>query len=140
MEYIKWDMNRSIFDVYSRETKDQGRVLYNYMLGVYDFLEKLIARYRISSSRGAAVAAAVLTRECLYYTPQIWCSDNTDAIDRLRIQYGTSFFYPVSCVGAHVSAVPNHQTGRSVSMETRAVTAMAGTFGYELDLSRPDRR
>jgi alpha-galactosidase len=69
----------------------------------------------------------------LYYTPQIWCSDNTDAIDRLRIQYGTSFVYPVSSVGAHVSAVPNEQTGRSVALSTRGLVAMGGTFGYELD-------
>ena len=69
----------------------------------------------------------------LYYTPQIWCSDNTDAIDRTRIQYGTSFMYPVSSMGAHVSAVPNEQTGRTVSLNTRAVVAMGGTFGYELD-------
>ena len=69
----------------------------------------------------------------LYYTPQIWCSDNTDALDRLRIQYGTSFFYPASAVGSHVSAVPNHQTGRSVSLHTRGVVAMAGAFGFELD-------
>lgn len=135
VEYIKWDMNRSIFDVYSRETKDQGRVLYNYMLGVYDFLEKLTARYPDILIEGCSGGGGRFDPGMLYYTPQIWCSDNTDAIDRLRIQYGTSFFYPVSCVGAHVSAVPNHQTGRSVSMETRAVTAMAGTFGYELDLS-----
>ena len=72
----------------------------------------------------------------LYYTPQIWCSDNTDAVDRIRIQYGTSFGYPVSAVGAHVSTVPNHQTGRSVSFKTRGVVAMAGTFGYELDLGK----
>ena len=70
----------------------------------------------------------------LYYTPQIWCSDNTDAIDRLEIQYGTSFIYPASCVGAHVSAVPNHQTGRITSLNTRGIVAMAGTFGYELNL------
>ena len=70
----------------------------------------------------------------LYYTPQIWCSDNTDAIDRTKIQYGTSFFYPASAVGSHVSAVPNHQTGRITSLKTRAVVAMAGTFGYELNL------
>ena len=70
----------------------------------------------------------------LYYTPQIWCSDNTDAIDRLEIQYGTSFIYPTSSVGAHVSAVPNHQTGRLTSLYTRGVVAMSGTFGYELNL------
>ena len=76
----------------------------------------------------------------LYYTPQIWCSDNTDAIDRVRIQYGTSFGYPVSAVGAHVSAAPNHQTGRVTPFHTRGVTAMAGTFGYELDLAALDER
>lgn len=70
----------------------------------------------------------------LYYTPQIWCSDNSDAIDRLRIQYGTSFGYPVSAMGAHVSAVPNHQTGRITPLHTRGVVAMSGIFGYELDL------
>ena len=72
----------------------------------------------------------------LYYTPQIWCSDNTDAIDRLRIQYGTSFGYPVSAMGSHVSVVPNHQTGRETPMNTRKVVAMSGTFGYELDLGK----
>ena len=71
----------------------------------------------------------------LYYTPQIWCSDNTDAVDRIRIQYGTSFGYPISAVGSHVSAVPNHQTGRITPMKTRGVVAMAGSFGYELNLS-----
>lgn len=69
----------------------------------------------------------------LYYTPQIWCSDNTDALDRVHIQYGTSFGYPISTVGSHVSAVPNHQTGRLTPLRTRGITAMAGTFGYELD-------
>lgn len=72
----------------------------------------------------------------MYYTPQIWCSDNTDAIDRLRIQYGTSFGYPVSVVGSHVSAVPNHQTGRKTPLHTRGVVAMSGTFGYELNLMK----
>ncbi len=71
----------------------------------------------------------------LYYCPQIWCSDDTDAYERTKIQYGTSFIYPVSSVGSHVSVVPNHQTGRITPMETRAITAMAGSFGYELDLS-----
>ena len=72
----------------------------------------------------------------LYYTPQIWCSDNTDAVDRLRIQYGTSFCYPVSAVGAHVSASPNHQTGRRSPLETRGLVAMSGTFGYEMDVGK----
>ena len=69
----------------------------------------------------------------LYYTPQIWCSDNTDAIDRLRIQYGTSFGYPASCVGSHVSICPNEQNGRVTPLATRGITAMSGTFGYELN-------
>ena len=136
IEYIKWDMNRSICDIYSEASKDQGRVLYDYMLGVYDFLEKLTSRYPDILLEGCCGGGGRFDPGMLYYTPQIWCSDNTDAIDRTRIQYGTSFFYPVSCVGAHVSAVPNHQTGRSVSMETRAIAAMAGTFGYELDLGQ----
>jgi alpha-galactosidase len=72
----------------------------------------------------------------LYYTPQIWCSDNTDAIDRLRIQYGTSFCYPPCAMGAHVSAVPNEHTRRSTPIETRGVVAMSGTFGYEMDMSK----
>ena len=72
----------------------------------------------------------------LYYSPQIWCSDNTDAIDRIKIQYGTSFGYPISAMGSHVSAVPNHQTGRITPLSTRAVVAMAGSFGYELDLNK----
>ena len=71
----------------------------------------------------------------LYYCPQIWCSDDTDAYERTKIQYGTSFFYPVSAVGSHVSTVPNHQTGRITPFETRGTVAMAGSFGYELDLN-----
>lgn len=72
----------------------------------------------------------------LYYTPQIWCSDNTDAIDRIRIQEGTSYAYPILAVSAHVSAVPNHQTGRTTSIQTRGIVAMSGSFGYELDLGK----
>ena len=72
----------------------------------------------------------------LYYCPQIWCSDNTDAIERLRIQYGTSFGYPMSSVSAHVSVCPNHQNHRVTPFKTRGICAMQGTFGYELDLSK----
>ncbi|MDE5937645.1 MAG: alpha-galactosidase [Lachnospiraceae bacterium] len=130
--YVKWDMNRSIVDVYSME-KCQGKVTYDYMLGVYDFLEKLLIRYPDMLIEGCSGGGGRFDAGMLYYTPQIWCSDNTDALDRLRIQYGTSFFYPASTVASHVSAVPNHQTGRSVSLHTRGVVAMAGAFGYELD-------
>lgn len=134
VEYIKWDMNRSLSDIYSSKTKEQGKVLYDYVLGVYDFLERLIERYPDTLIEGCSGGGGRFDAGMLYYTPQIWCSDNTDAIDRLEIQYGTSFIYPVSCVGSHVSAVPNHQTGRVTSLNTRGVVAMAGTFGYELNL------
>lgn len=136
VEYLKWDMNRSISDVYSAVTKDQGRVLYDYVLGLYDFLERLLSRYPDMLIEGCSGGGGRFDAGMLYYTPQIWCSDNTDAVDRVRIQYGTSFGFPVSTVGSHVSAVPNHQTGRSVSLHTRGVVAMSGTFGYELDLGK----
>ena len=136
IEYVKWDMNRSITDVFSHGTTNQGKVLYDYMLGLYDFLERLIQRYPDLLIEGCSGGGGRFDAGMLYYTPQIWCSDNTDAADRVKIQYGTSFSYPVSAVGSHVSAVPNHQTGRSTSMKTRGVVAMAGTFGYELDLGK----
>ena len=136
IEYIKWDMNRSIANVYSSEDKYQGNVYYDYVLGLYDFLERLNKNYPDILIEGCSGGGGRFDAGMLYYTPQIWCSDNTDAIDRTKIQYGTSFGYRVSAVGAHVSAVPNHQTGRSVSIDTRGVVAMSGTFGYELDLMK----
>lgn len=135
IEYVKWDMNRSLSDIYSSAVSDQGRVLYDYVLGVYDFLEKLVQRYPDMLIEGCSGGGGRFDAGMLYYTPQIWCSDNTDARDRTKIQYGTSFIYPVSAVGSHVSAVPNHQTGRVVSLKTRGAVAMAGTFGYELKLA-----
>ena len=127
IDYVKWDMNRSMADVYA------GNLTYDYVLGVYDFMERLTSRYPDLLLEGCSGGGGRFDAGMLYYSPQIWCSDNTDAINRTRIQYGTSFFYPVSAVGAHVSAVPNHQTGRVTSFHTRGVTAMAGTFGYELN-------
>ena len=138
MDYVKWDMNRSIANVFSPEGKDSGQVLYDYVLGVYEVLEKLISRYPNLLIEGCCGGGGRFDAGMLYYTPQIWCSDNTDAIDRTIIQYGTSFIYPAGTMGAHVSTVPNHQTGRSVSMNTRGVVAMAGTFGYELDPGKLD--
>lgn len=127
IDYVKWDMNRSMADVYA------GNLTYDYVLGVYDFMERLTSRYPDMLLEGCSGGGGRFDAGMLYYSPQIWCSDNTDAINRTRIQYGTSFFYPVSAVGAHVSAVPNHQTGRVTSFHTRGVIAMAGTFGYELN-------
>ena len=136
IEYIKWDMNRSLYDVYSREAKNQGKVSYDYVLGLYDFLERLCERYPDLLLEGCSGGGGRFDLGMLYYSPQIWCSDNTDAIDRMKIQYGTSFGYPISSVGSHVSAVPNHQTGRHTSLHVRGTVAMAGTFGYELDLGK----
>lgn len=132
VEYVKWDMNRSIEDVYSAQNA-AGSVLYKYVLGVYEFLEKLLQRYPNLLIEGCSGGGGRYDAGMMYYTPQIWCSDNSDAIDRTRIQYGSSFFYPISTVGSHVSAVPNHQNGRITSLKTRGVVAMAGTFGYELN-------
>ena len=138
IRYVKWDMNRSLTDVWSAAlpAERQGEAFHRYVLGVYDFLERMRRDYPQILIEGCSGGGGRFDAGMLYYTPQIWCSDNTDAVDRLRIQYGTSFCYPLSSVGAHVSAVPNGQTGRSVSMETRGVVAMAGTFGYEMDLNR----
>ena len=135
--YIKMDMNRSICDVYTAVEQNQnyGKIMYEYVLGVYDFLERLIQRYPDLLIEGCSGGGGRFDAGMLYYTPQIWCSDDTDAIERIQIQHGTSFGYPVSAVGSHVSAVPNHQTGRVTSIQTRSVVAMAGSFGYELDLN-----
>lgn len=133
IEYIKWDMNRSLSDCYSLAAEEQGRVMHDYVLGLYDFLERLVQRYPNILLEGCSGGGGRFDAGMLYYTPQIWCSDNTDALDRVRIQYGTSFGYPVSAVGSHVSAVPNHQTGRVTPLAARGITAMPGSFGYELD-------
>ena len=133
VDYLKWDYNRSIADVFSHGTKQQGRVLYDYILGLYRFLDRLTKEFPDLLIEGCSGGGGRFDAGMLYYTPQIWCSDNSDAIDRLRIQYGTSFGYPVSAVGAHVSAVPNEQCGRVTSLSVRGTVAMSGTFGYELD-------
>ena len=135
IEYLKWDYNRSIEDVSSRATNEQGKVIYDYMMGLYDVLERLVVRYPNLLIEGCSGGGGRFDAGMLYYTPQIWCSDNTDAIDRLRIHYGTSFGYPASTIGAHVSACPNHQTGRVTPLHTRGVVSMYGGFGYELDPS-----
>nr|WP_326126727.1 alpha-galactosidase [uncultured Oscillibacter sp.] len=139
--YIKWDMNRSLSDVWSAAlpANRQGEVYHRYVLGVYDILERLRRDYPELLIESCSGGGGRFDAGMLYYTPQIWCSDNTDAVDRLRIQYGTSFCYPVSAMGAHVSVSPNEQNGRVTSMETRGTVAMSGTFGYEMDLGRCTR-
>lgn len=138
ISYVKWDMNRSLSDVWSLAlpAHRQGEVSHRYVLGLYDLLERLLCKYPELLVEGCSGGGGRFDAGMLYYTPQIWCSDNTDAIERIKIQYGTSFGYPISSVGSHVSACPNHQTGRVTPLETRGVVAMAGTFGYELDLNK----
>ena len=141
IEYVKWDYNRSIVDVHSRVATDQGKVLYDYMLGLYDLLERVRTRYPDLLIEGCSAGGGRFDAGMLYYTPQIWTSDNTDARNRLEIQYGTSFGYPCSAVGAHVSACPNEITGRTVPLGARGTVAMAGgAFGYELDLMELNER
>lgn len=138
IEYIKWDMNRSISDVYSRilPPDQQGEVAHRYVLGLYRLLDRLTTEFPDVLFEGCSGGGGRFDAAMLAYSPQIWCSDNTDAIERLSIQYGTSFGYPIASMGSHVSACPNHQTGRNVPLGTRAVVAMAGTFGYEMDLNK----
>ncbi len=135
IEYVKWDYNRSIVDVYSHGTRNQGTVLYDYMLGLYDLLERLHERYPNMLFEGCSAGGGRFDAGMMYYTPQIWTSDNTDADNRMTIQYGTSLIYPASTMGAHVSACPNEINGRDVPLGARGLVAMAGGgFGYELDL------
>ncbi len=118
IEYIKMDMNRSLHDVYTQTVgyQNAGVIMHKYVLGVYDFLERLTSKFPEILIEGCSGGGGRFDAGMLYYTPQIWCSDNTDAIERTIIQHGTSYGYPISAVGSHVSAVPNHQTGRNVSM------------------------
>ncbi len=134
-DYIKMDMNRSIHEVYSQIAgyQNRGKLLHQYVLGVYDFITRLKEAFPEVLIEGCSGGGGRFDLGMMYYTPQIWLSDNTDAIERLSLQYGASFFAPVSTMGSHVSAVPNHQTGRSTPLATRAIVAMAGSFGYELD-------
>ena len=136
ISYLKWDMNRALAQVWSAAlpAERQGEVYHRYVLGVYDLLERFRQANPNTLIEGCSGGGGRFDMGMLYYTPQIWCSDNTDAIDRLSIQYGTSFAYPPATMGAHVSAVPNEQTGRSVPLETRGTVALSGTFGYEMDM------
>lgn len=138
VSYIKWDMNRCMSEVYSssHQSYQQGQVMHEYILGVYSLYERLTKRFPDILFESCASGGARFDPGMLYYAPQTWTSDDTDAIERLKIQYGTSLVYPVSSMGAHVSAIPNHQVFRNTSLETRANVAYFGTFGYELDLNK----
>ena len=136
--YVKWDFNRILTDVYSKEldAKYQGEVFHRFVLGLYRVMDHIMWTHPDILFEGCSGGGGRFDAAMLYYQPQIWTSDNTDAIDRLFIQHGTSFFYPVSSMGAHVSVSPNLSTKRPVSFHTRSVVAMSGTFGYELDTTK----
>ena len=138
IRYVKWDANRSIADLYSAALppERQRELSHRYVLGMYSLMDRLITAFPHVLFEGCAGGGGRFDAGILYYFPQIWGSDDTDAIARLTIQRGYSFGYPPECVGAHISAVPNEQTGRSTSLSLRALVAMSGTFGMELDPAR----
>lgn len=135
--YIKWDMNRYICEGYSAalSSRNQGELLHRYILGVYSLYERILEKYPKLLIESCAGGGGRFDAGMLYYAPQAWTSDDTDAVERLKIQYGASFVYPLSAIGSHVSQVPNHQVGRRTSLEMRSNVAMFGTFGYELDIT-----
>ena len=137
IDYIKWDMNRNMTEVYSLllDPEMQGEVSHRYILGLYEFMEKLTQAYPHILFESCSGGGGRYDAGMLYYMPQTWTSDNTDPIARLKIQYSTSLVYPISTMGAHVSAIPNHQTGRETSLDIRGNVAMSGVLGYELDLT-----
>ena len=138
ISYIKWDMNRSITECYSSKFSSdrQGEVFHRYILGVYDLYEHLTNEFPEVLFESCASGGGRFDPGMLYYAPQGWTSDDSDAIERLKIQYGTSMCYPLSSMGSHVSVVPNHQVFRNTPLHTRANVAYFGTFGYELDLNK----
>ena len=133
--YLKWDMNRNFSTIGSTALPvDQQKELpHRYILGLYSVMERLVKAFPNVLFEGCASGGGRFDPGMLYYVPQFWCSDNTDALCRCRIQYGTSMFLPPSTMGSHVSAVPNHQTGRITPLQTRFAVALGGCFGYELD-------
>lgn len=138
ISYVKWDMNRYMTDCYSRTKapEEQGKVMHEYILGVYSLYERLTSRFPEILFESCSSGGARFDPGMLYYAPQTWTSDDTDAMERVKIQYGTSYVYPLSSMGAHVSEVPNQQVGRVTSLETRGNVAQFGMFGYELDLGK----
>ena len=138
VDYVKWDMNRNMNMLHSDglDSAHQKELNHRYILGLYEILEAVTSRFPDVLFESCAGGGGRFDFGMMHYMPQAWCSDDTDAFMRCRIQYGTSMVFPVSTMGAHVSAVPNHQMGRSTPLATRAAVAMGGTYGYELDLTR----
>ena len=138
LDYVKWDMNRSFSPAGSAALppEKQAEVPHRYMLGLYGVLERLTATFPAVLFESCASGGGRFDLGMLHYMPQTWCSDNTDAHDRCFVQYATSLVFPPSAMGAHISAVPNHQTGRSTALATRSDVAMGGTYGFELDVTR----
>ncbi|GIO89572.1 MULTISPECIES: alpha-galactosidase [Paenibacillus] len=137
VSYVKWDMNRCLTEIGSAalQPEHQAETAHRYVLGLYELLERITADFPHILFESCSSGGGRFDPGMLYYMPQTWTSDNTDAVERLKIQYGTSLVYPVSAIGAHVSAVPNHQVGRITPLEFRGDVAMSGNFGYELDLT-----
>ena len=138
IKYVKWDMNRQITDLGSSfiEPEHHGGILHRYVLAVYDMMNRLTTDFPDLLLENCSGGGARFDPGMLYYSPQIWCSDDTDAIERLKIQEGTAMVYPLSSMGAHVSDCPNHTVGRTTPFETRGHVALSGTFGYELDITK----
>ena len=141
VDYVKWDMNRNMTEAFSAVLPPERKkeTQHRYMLGLYRVLETVTSAFPQVLFESCSGGGGRFDPGMLYYMPQTWTSDDTDAVERLKLQYGTSMVYPVSAMGAHVSAVPNHQTGRTVSLKTRGNVAAAGNFGFELDLAKLSR-
>lgn len=138
IEYVKWDMNRQLSDLgsYGLPADRQGELCHRQALAVYEMQERLVTDFPNLLLENCSGGGARFDPGMLYYSPQIWCSDDADAIERLSIQAGTAMIYPLSTMGAHVSDCPNHTVGRTTPFETRGYVALAGTFGYELDVTK----
>ena len=138
IKYVKWDMNRQLSDLGSTylDKDSQQELFHRYVLGMYAMQERLIQEFPDLLLENCSGGGARFDPGMLYYSPQIWCSDDTDAIERLEIQEGTALIYPLCSMGAHVSVCPNHTVGRVTPFTTRGHVALAGTFGYELDITK----
>ncbi|MDK2999963.1 alpha-galactosidase [Clostridium perfringens] len=138
ISYVKWDMNRNMTEVGSLglTSERQRETAHRYILGLYRVMEEITSRFPNVLFESCSGGGGRFDPGILYYMPQTWTSDDTDAIERLKIQFGTSMVYPSISMGCHVSAVPNHQANRTTPLETRGVSAMAGNFGYELDITK----